>query len=316
MKSLLDLPDEVLILLLFHVGVDGTLAAAQCCHGVSAVTQSDVLWKFLCGNSWPDWTDARSLWMILCASSSGFAWDVYPDMKGASWRELYEQRVRACGVGWRRLLPLYDRCLLKAHRLVPTTIEADHHDMATAAVVGSSAVVAERAWSIEYCELLLDLEVELREAAHQQMSAQRRSSHREWARCLELSQSAEQLTRAADTLARESGAALDEWYELLEAGMAGSEQCWRRLLAAFRGLSALTVMRRYVSDDGASEHAIREAAQRVSTVVRSLQSEGCDLSLPAFRRPACAQWPGHWWWSCPEPTFISGGCPFIVPFGA
>ena len=123
-----------------------------------------------------------------------------------------------------------------------------------------------------------------------------------------------EMALAATALADECCETLDEWYSRVASGSGHAKLEQRRLLQrAFRGASAIHAFQTTVAlfEFLPLDEALRLALKRVGVAVGSLQSEGCDLSLPAHLRPAQVGARDHWWWRCQEPTFVSGGNPWV-----
>jgi hypothetical protein len=274
--TLITLPEELVRTILVGAGDIGTAAVAQTCRVLCAVAKDEDLWEDLVCLAWPH---------LVEAARKVKRWDTCPPVDG--WRRMHHRRVTEAGPAWRRLCPLHDHILLHAHE--DPTAE----------------------WLGEHGAMLLRVDAVVRQLG---VRSERSPAHLRWRLCLAAAHGDDRLARAAAASADECCRELDEWYDQLQAGSTGCERGWPLLHRAFGGLSALATSLRYVAAGSENAHALALAVERVCELVRSLQSEGCDLSIiPAPRRPAHAAWPDHWWWRCPEPTFVSGGCPLIVP---
>lgn len=336
-RHLLDLPEELLLLILRSTGSPtAVFTCATSCHAFAALSVVDSVWKHLCGKLWP---------LLLTTRHDP---PVHLREPPVTWLDLFRSRVNAAApANWRIVLPLYDASIMLATER-PSN------------------------WVVNLGVLLLRIErVRMRDGlaspvreCHQvdtRLSAPttpQRSEALCWFRSLQHAVCADMepvLALASDPSATDGvGGLLDAWHELIEGGAAGGSVAAREeaagvLQAAYTARSALAAISDALdewcgapwlpADGNGAPSRVRRAAERLrrataqlDQAIHSLRREGCDLSMTAAQRgrapvgalvdgtssrpppPAGAlvdSGGGHWWWYIEPPTFVSGGCPFI-----
>ena len=286
----LTLPDEVLQNIAVRSGVLGTLALSASARTVNVLCASETVWRQLCAAVWPNRSAAAAAWAQIDTQSIEHSLDSRSCRPADdSWRRMFRQRCIATP-GWQVLCPMYDLAIVLAHE----------PRRCTTWVTNLGFVLLE----IDYARAELNLHCDHRGRAQDAEFA------RVWKAVFALLSSDAQTAQQVEACALSANEGLDEWYALAEAG-GGHEH--PLLVWAFRTLSALLVL-----GDGFAQgkHPVGEAIEKGKQVlersIKSLNEEGCDLSMSAAKRSGLvAQRPGHWWWRLPEPRYVSGGCPLI-----
>lgn len=308
------LPDELLVHMLSLSNVTSTRQLAGCARLFSGLVASEVVWRAHCLRAWPQLVQAAAAWSRLPPGSTQRATDsrVVPPPDG--WRRMFRERAHETP-GWQVLCPLYDSAIVLAHEQEPPR-----------AWVGKLGLILA---SIDTSRVKLGLPS--RRPAFQ--------CDAEYCRCIcsviaLLTLEAAQTADAINAYGEDAQVRLDEWYDLAEAGQPCQEH--PLLLSSFGAMSELLLLQdaTYLaeirgwdeqlsplpefgcvrrSDVNDVADALGAAIGRLERSVKSLQAEGCDLSISAARRPGMISTQRrHWWWRMQEPCFVSGGCPLIA----
>ena len=332
--SLSTLPEELLeSLLLPHCGAAAAVQVAKCSQALRGlVATSDRLWQSLCEKEWSELHAVASVTEEiddLATDGRRQQWWGGPNPPKAAWREFFSRKYCAYDKNL-TLSRQYDHIVVLLHRrsnLADDWLEQLGWTLAEMLLARSK--VSERRY-------LLLPQTPSSANVHLPQILSWRCPY-PWL----TNRHADEMVDAAVALSTEACALLDAWYELAgQGGISHSSESRRDLLRAFRALSALHALtwchvdlsgplvglnpasheQPWQAKRGQLARALKACTGRVAHTIRSMREEGCDISIPASVRPACVVGPAaartHWWWHCPEPTFVSGGCPLIPPMNA
>ena len=320
-KLLLDLPDEVLQLILGRCDVATVLTCETMARGLTA---SEETWQKLCEHEWP----------LLLRALRTKIWPAFV-LPPASWRDLFRSRVlgHGGGPGWRELLPLYDLSM----------------DCATERRPGWVCTLGTLLLRIDALRRRQGLPAQALEDKHHDAKTWARSLYREvFVRGMDEVLTFAGDAQAAGRVAKRTGydvdqlladsiaGQLDRWYDL--ADTADKDASAARLAAAYTGRSALeaiiqaleiycTIQWEYLAsqpDESKEDLAVHAAANNLTAeiveideCIKGFRDEGCDCSLSAAQRRRLAPHSlslhplSHWWWALDAPLFVSGGNPYL-----